>query len=183
MARDSSGRDKLTMVVRQPLGPSPAPQARNNKQPLPDSNVRKLSPQEVLSSIRDFASGWNDRARDALGVNSDLNYMRNDIAGTVMFSKEKDFGITGVMADMEHGRISRPSTEYGMLFYSNGTGEYMVLADMSRRIVVREQIVNYHDKPLKKDWGIVVEAIDRAEKMAKANPGKVAVSDGSVFLV
>jgi hypothetical protein len=181
MAKDDAGPAKLTMVAKpaaRPYAPPP-----KGKQPLPDSNIRRMTPDEVVASIRDFAAGWSEEARKALSVSSELSYARNDMAGTVLFSREKEFGITHTIASMEQGRLARPSTEYAIAFYSKPMTEYIVLVDMGRRIIVRELVVNFHDKPAKKDWAGVVKAIRAAESAAAQNPGRIAVYDGALTLL
>jgi hypothetical protein len=144
----------------------------------------RISQDEAASGLSGYAQGWSDEAKSALALPQRL-YKREG-ENTVMLSGDAGFGISALLVGfLAAGRIDRkPDIGYGIAVYETTSTLYFVLADMGRRIIVREPLVRYMDKAQKKEWRAVAGAIRAAEAAAKANPGKVAVSDcGDAYLV
>lgn len=174
--------EKLT-IVASPAAQPMQPLTGNSRPPLSDQGIRKMQAKEVVASVRGFASNWSKEAEAALAVPGELNFMRNDVGGAVMFSKEKEFGIAGVVRSLEAGMREKPPTEYGIIVYEKASTAYLVLVDMSRRIVVRAQVTDYNSRPPQKEWADVVRAVESAVEASKAHPERVAVYDGTVSYV
>jgi hypothetical protein len=183
MVKDGgTDREKLAIIAK-PAAKRLEPLPANNKPPLSDQGIRKMQAKEVIASIRGYASNWTKEAEAALAVPGDLNFMRNDVGGTVMYSKEKEFRIADAVHSLQMGIRRRPETDYGIAIYEKAGTAYIVLVDLSRRIIVRELITDYNGRPAQKDWSGVVRAVDAALAGSKAAPERIAVYDGALSYI
>ncbi|MEW6035401.1 MAG: hypothetical protein AB1529_02200 [Candidatus Micrarchaeota archaeon] len=143
-----------------------------------------VSREDAASGLAGYAQNWSEDVKAALALPARL--YRREAGNAITLSDDAGFGINAVLARfLSSGHMDRkPDMGYGIAVYETTSTVYLVLADMGRRIMVREPLMRYMDKPQKKDWAEVAGAIRAAEAAAKAKPGRVAVSDcGDMYLV
>ncbi len=146
--------------------------------------TQKVPKAQVVSELKALGTGWDDETEALLAIPGEL--FRNSGEGTIYFSKEKEFGISDIALGLAYGRVGKPKTEYGIAIHDTAGNTYFILADMKRRIIVKERLSGLHDQPSEKDWSVVKRAISAAAALASSTtPGdnRIAVFDGNPRLV
>jgi hypothetical protein len=137
--------------------------------------VKKINSSEVISTLKANGKGWTDDIAEMLSIPQKLFMMRTD-SGT-FYSTDERFGMSGIMS-LGPGPLKAQKTDYGIALYSTGGSVYFVLADIGRKIIVRERLFCIHDDPPEKDWSKVKERIASAlSAAAEEKEGSVIISD------
>lgn len=144
------------------------------QQDSPPPQIQKVSSSEVIATLRANGKGWSEDMAALLSLPQQLFMMKTE-SGT-FYSSDERFGISGMLAP---GPLRAQKGEYGIALYSTNGGKiYFVLADIGRRIIVRETLFSIHDEPPQKDWSGVKERIESAlSSAAGEKEGVVILSD------
>jgi hypothetical protein len=139
--------------------------------------VKVVTSEDVIETLKANGKGWSDDVGDMLALPRKLFVMRSEEAS--FYSGDLRFGIMGINSALAAGKLSARETDYGIALYSTGGSIYFVLADLKRRIIVRERVFCIHDKPPEKDWAEVKERIGNALSLATSDlkEGSVIISD------
>jgi hypothetical protein len=130
---------------------------------------------DVIATLKASGMEWTDEILPLLSIPEHILMLQTD-SGT-FYSADERFGILGIPAALGPGPLSCQKTDYGIALYSTGGNAYFILADLSRRIIVRERIFSIHDNPPEKDWNIVLEKIRAALSAAMDAKEDVVISD------
>ena len=144
----------------------------------PSLQMRTVSSEDIVAELKATGRGWTEDIRGLLAVPPQL-FVRKSAEGSY-YSKDLRFGITEILSGLDSGPIKARPTDYGIALYSTGGGVYFVLADLGRRIIIRERLFSIHDKPPERDWKEIKERIRDALSIAAGDKGHAVVSDGMV---
>ena len=154
--------------------------ARSPEFSMPERKT--VGAQELVSTLKSAGRGWTDDMPGLLALpERTLVMMKTE--DTAYYSKDLRFGIASILSKLDSGGpINASDNEYGIALYSTGGSVYFVLADIGRKIIVRERMFCIHEKPQEKDWKDVKLNMDSALVFAaSAEKGTVIVSDaGSI---
>ncbi|MFN7991190.1 MAG: hypothetical protein U0R44_03450 [Candidatus Micrarchaeia archaeon] len=165
------------------IRPFQPPGASISSRPPLREGVSKLGADEIRSQLMRLSENWSQAVEHSLALPKDLFTARSDSGNSVLFSKEMEFGIVKVISDLRTGKTASIPTEYGLAYYETASVTYLVLADRSRGIIVREILMNYQDAHIRKDWAGISASIEQGAAAARANPGTIAIHDGALRLV
>ncbi|MEW6721920.1 MAG: hypothetical protein AB1324_01520 [Candidatus Micrarchaeota archaeon] len=167
---------------------NPHDQSFSRQAPQADSPVpkpQKVDSGEVIAVLRATGKGWTDDIRELLRLPAQL-YMIRTGDGT-FYSSDERLGILGIPAALGPEPLKAEKIDYGIALYSTGGSVYFILADMERRIIVRERMFCIHEKPPETDWTLVKEGIQSAlsasESETARKQGLIAVFDRALKLV
>ncbi len=142
---------------------------------IPAPEARQVSSKQVLGTLKAYGKGWDAELEKLLNVPDRLFMLEMDDA--TYYSSENRFGFSDMMLSMGSGTLKRPPADYGIALYGKGGSVYFILADMNRRIVVRERLHCIHENPPERDWGQVKAKIKDALALAERGGNKAAVYD------
>ncbi|MEW6722709.1 MAG: hypothetical protein AB1324_05595 [Candidatus Micrarchaeota archaeon] len=148
--------------------------------PLPAPPERTVTPDDVSKRLRGLCKGWSDGVAAALSMPQKM--YENSTDGTTLFSGDRESAALRVISAISSGSAVFPNDPvYAISVTERGGSTYFVLADMRRRIFVRERLSSLQDAD-GKSWMDVLEKIDAALSLAGSgrakNEGLVAVFDG-----
>jgi hypothetical protein len=152
----------------------------------PGPEVRLVSSKEVLSRLKGLGRGWDEEIEKLFSMPASLYAGTAETSG--YYSEDRGFGIISLVRGMDAGSfVIPPKTSYGVAIYEKAGSVYVVLADIGRRIIVRERIVDFSGEPPEKDWAAVKEKIRAALSLAGSDrarsEGMLAVYDGMLKAV
>jgi hypothetical protein len=178
MAKKSGARSKS----KAPKSKTPPPEKAFERAAAPPGpQVRLVSSKEVLNRLKGLGRGWDEEIERLFSMPASLYQGTAETSG--YYSEDRGFGIISLVRGMDAGSFVIPSkTSYGVAIYEKAGSVYFVLADLGRRIIVRERMLDYSDEPPEKGWSAVKEKIMAALSLAGSdrarNEGLIAVYDG-----
>ena len=146
------------------------------REPRIGAPPESFSKREIEALMSKEARGWDQRVRNAVGVPESMLVSRE--AAYVLYSQDREFGIAKVCGDLVHARTPAEMPGYGIAIDgSRGSSVYFVLADPTRRIIVRELLSCIHNENYS-EWQAVAASIESAARFAERAPGGVVIHNG-----
>ena len=147
---------------------APFASMRPMREPRIGAAPEPFSRKEVERFLSREATGWDQRVRDAIAVPERLLVARE--SGYVLYSQDAGFGIAKACRDFAFARESTGISGYGIAIDGSRIDSvYFVLADPSRRILVRELLACRHDQN-DFEWQAVAASIESAVRFSKNTP-------------
>lgn len=170
------------MAKKGPKSKPPPPEKPFERTVIPPAPVvRLVSSKELINRLKGIGRGWDEDLEKLFSMPASLYQGNAETSG--YYSEDRGFGIINLVRGMEAGSFVIPSkTSYGVAIYEKAGSVYFVLADMRRRIIVRERMVDYSSEAPERDWDAVKKEILAALSLAQSdrarNEGLIAVYDG-----
>ncbi len=147
--------------------------------------LERRTKEQVHGGLSMLASGWGKEIEAAISAPRELLLFEG--AGTRFYSATENSNLSALLSGLGMGRLNLPATPYGIVLYETASTVKFVLYDSTRRIVVRDQLLCYHNDPPQRDWSVVKGHIDAAVALAGAEDAKTkglfAVYDGTLKLM
>ncbi len=145
--------------------------------PLGRDSIRIAPATEVIARLSGLGRNWNPEIARILTVPPRLIVSESDSATYYTSDPNGSMGEL-VLALNSRATPNKPGFDYGIAIYETSNSTYVVIADMKRRIIVRERVSCYQNQTMGDDWEAIGKAITAAVSAARTNPGSGIFSDG-----
>jgi hypothetical protein len=147
--------------------------------------LERRTKEQIQAGLRMLANGWNGETEAAISVPREMFLFEG--TGTRFYSATEKSYLSALLSGLGAGKLYLPETPYGIILYETASTINFVLFDATRRIVVRDRLLCYHNDPPQRDWSIVKNHVDAAIALAGTDDAKAkglfAVYDGTLKLM
>lgn len=141
--------------------------------------VRIAPANEVIARLSGLGRNWTPDIAKVLAVPARLMVSESDTAAYYTSDTNGSMGNI-VLAINARAKPDKPGFVYGLAIYETGNSTYLVIADMKRRIIVRERLSCYQNQPVGDDWNRVNRAITAAVSAAHKSTGMIFSDNGQI---